>query len=366
MTHLRILLILAACSAACGERKSPRPEVKERRAAEAVDGPEIPRAPALWPSESVSLRETLVGFSSVSACLRKLTTKTGPEVVESLADLGYTTVFEDVCRGIDALKKSSAKACRQLSVSSAQHGCLRRLALLTGRPGLCPSAAHLPGRDPLCLAWAERHGELCRAALPDDYLMCLAVLRGTPALCEADDPAIQQRCQAAVARYADAFPKDDRTPPRQGKPYAAKITAELKGSQSSTPVLDLESMMLDRGVFLERVGCQYALEIGRKRMPSSMHMRVEMKPQAGKLTVPFKLPDGRLQVNTEAAAFDSLGGGEGQLTARFKEFRRGAPFEGTVSATLFHEGERLHLEGTFATFIRDLDPLPSRCGASSN
>ena len=308
-----------------------------------------------------SLRAAIEGFTDVDACVASLRERTPTEVAEGLADLGYDGLFDDVCRATEAVRDGSEEACDALSVSSAQRGCRRRLALFHGRPAACPEDRVLPGRDPVCVAWAARNPDLCRAAATAERVRCRAVLRDDARVCRHARGVERARCEGEVARYGGALEGPRR---RSAAARARPVMTLTVGGER------IAREALGRGVRLVTDGCRR-----RARLADPLGEPVGVDARTWTLELAFgprvELPstrslsaaEARLTVNTPDASLDSVSGARGEVRIEAFEPQLGGAIEGTIEGSLDRRSGRVPVRGRFSSFVRDLDPLPEACAA---
>ncbi|MCB9596667.1 MAG: hypothetical protein H6719_28340 [Sandaracinaceae bacterium] len=327
-----------------------------------------PPAPSAWPDEIQSLRDTIEGFTDVDACLASLRARTPTEVAEGVADLGYDAFFGDVCASMRAVRDGSVEGCDELGVSTARRGCRRRLAIFHGRPTACPEDPVTPGREAVCVAWASRDADLCRAAAAPERARCRAVLGGDAEACGAERGDDRVRCEAEVERYGSALGEDRRESPAAREP--SELSLELDG-QTLRPG-DGARGDLARGARLTVAGCRTrvvlaesigAAAVGQREPSFALELtippRVELPAR-----IPLGVADARLEVTTpRRGSLSSTSGARGYVELTDYERQLGGALRGTIVGELAALDERVEVRGRFATFIRDLDPLDDACRA---
>ena len=365
-------LLVSACS-----EEVPQPPPDERtepppRVVAEAQG-ELPPAPsAAWPDDITDLASSVESFESVEACLAELRARTPTPVAEGLADLAYDGFFDDVCHGMLALKERSAERCDALEVSSVRAGCRRRLALLAGRPELCPRDRVLRGREPTCVAWAARDPGLCRAASELDRVTCHAVLLRSEERCSSADGGDRERCRALVRRYAGALGEEE-TGTARGEQSVFQFTIREEGAEP----LEVERSVLARGVRLEARGCRYRVELADEldglppfgqRPEASVALELTFAQGDLPIEIPLGGTDAVLRVrHPSRGALSSIltgapSAGASTVTLERFEPRFGGALAGRARATLSDAGASIVVEGRFVTFVRDLEPLEGACG----
>lgn len=362
--------MLLACEAEAPDPRAPEPRGE-------VPSPDLeleerlePPPSSAWPTEVRSLREAVDAFTTVEACLQELRARTPTAVAEGLADLSYDGFFDDVCRALEAVKRGSVEGCDALAISTARAGCRRRLAIVHGRPSACPEDRVVPGREAVCVAWAARDPGLCRASR--DEVRCRAVLEGDERACRALPAGDRERCRAHVRRYASALGGERAASPATRE--RAVMTLEVR-ERGASPIT-IERDVLDRGVRLVPEACVHAVRlanplgelevpVGVRDEPPSFHLELAVPPGRD---APFELALGPteavLSLRTPVhGGVTSIAGARGVVRVERFEPRLGGALAGTIEGTLRHAETELEVRGRFATFVRDLDPLPARCGA---
>ncbi len=360
MERTAALMLLAglACEAPAPPAPAPEPVARE-----ILEAQELlpPPPPSSWPSEVVGLRETIRGFRDFDACLVSLRERTPTEVSEAISDLAYDAFFQDVCASMAAVHDGSVEGCDALSVSSARRGCRRRLALFHGEPRACPTSRVGSGREAVCVAWAARDEDLCQAASTVDRARCQAVLSADPARCSSARGGDRVRCEAEIERYADALGQERRHSPAATRPRRLRV--EVDG-------VTLTRDTVARGVRLVNEGCRTRVELageagGLRLLNDPGTFRLELSVSAA-LELPASLDlgaeDALLEVTTDGRGhLSSAGGARGRVVLTAFERRLGGAVRGSIEGALIQAGEPVPVRGRFATFVRDLDPLPERC-----
>lgn len=327
-----------------------------------------PPPSSAWPSEVSGLRDAVSAFTTVEECLVELRARTPTAVAEGVADLAYDGFFDDVCRGLDAVKSGSVEGCDALAISTARAGCRRRLALVHGEPRACPDDRVLPGREAVCVAWAARDADLCRASAEE--ARCRAVLADDDRGCRALRPGDRERCRAHVRRYASALGEERSESPAARAPRV--MTLQVR--EGDRAPIAIERGVIDRGVRLAPQACRHALALanplGELEVPVGLgdeepSFTLELAIPAGR-EAPFDLAlgatDALLSIRTPAhGGVTSFSGASGAVRVERFEPRLGGAIAGTITGTLRHADTELSVSGRFATFVRDLEPLPAHC-----
>jgi len=331
-------------------------------------------ASSAWPTGAPDLLASLEEVGDAQSCRRRIRAEVPVEVAEAFADLGYEQILDDVCAGLVAVRDRSVEGCDALSVSALRRGCRRRLAIVAGRPDACPGDRALPGREPVCLAWAARDPALCRAAMPDRQARCRAVLAGEPDACDRERGGDRGRCEAMVRRYAPALGDERRESAAEEVEPRFAVTAEVVRDDETVDTVEISRDVLDRGVHLAAEGCSHRLSLrnplGELPRPASIggfdgsvEAQLDVPPD---VETPHAVPLGpttaavRVRVPGHGEATSISGAtGEVRLTAWLPE--RGAEIAGGIEADLALVPGRVRVDGAFRTFVRDVDPLPDSC-----
>jgi hypothetical protein len=290
------------------------------------------------------------------ACASDLAARTPPEVRATLGDLGYDTLFDDACIATRAEADHDPAACDTLGLSTLRDRCRARVAVAAGRPSDCPAARATDGRDPLCVALAARDRRLCDAAGILDGAICEAAL-GRDRACARLPDAERDACAARAADLAPRIEGEVRTTPA----LTTAFTITLPDGSTHAPT------SAARGARITWRSCVRVLVLGdptRLAAPFAQSavafavVATDEPPLEATLSV---LPSDA--VSTLSASVDGIrtlhaSGGTISLT------RLDAELGGVVSGT-FHAafaGAPAAIDGTFTTFVRDLDPRPAECG----
>jgi len=337
----------------CGSEASP-PEPPPPRAPtpEAV---EVEASPSPWPTETASLEESLARFEDEASCVARLRQSVPVELAQTLADLGYDAVLDDVCRDLHAGKSGDPAACESLGATGLRDGCRMRVALATRNPEHCPPARAMQGRDPSCLAWTTGVTRLCAATVGDARRRCVAVAKNEARVCGRD-----AACAAAVRRYGSSVvPSEDGDDLAddgvlEGDDVALSIVHTSSGETRRTEQVDAVA----RGVALAAEGC-------------ASRVRVEVRGP---------LSEGAQLVIEVVLRVDEQGAWRGEVRdLRFAERRLAVPsvvMDAVVDELVVvrRRGEAIAMRlrgriGTAATlevvlrsFVRDLEASPSACG----
>lgn len=351
------LVLLCACEEPPPPPSAPEPPVVSPEMQDILPPP----PPSAWPDDVASLRDAIEGFTTIDACLASLRARTPTEVAEGVTDLGYDAFFADVCASMQAVREGSVEACDALEVSSARRGCRRRLALFHGEPRACPEDPVVPGREAVCVAWAARDPDLCRAASPAERARCAAVLARDASRCGDTRGGDRARCEAEIERYGAALGDDRRESP------AARTDAEVSVTLDGATIASNEAA---RGVRLVPRGCRMELvlasplgaaTVGRDEPSLSLELSIPARVE-----LPARLPlaasDALLGVTTpRRGTLSSASGARGHVLLTAYEERLGGAIEGTIEGELSELTERVPVRGRFSTFVRDLDPLDDAC-----
>ena len=332
MRGLITLCLLLACGGEDAEEPTIAPANPE------AERPQLADAPAsAWPTDLVDLRASVEEFETRASCESRLRAQMPVELAESLADLGYDAVLRDICIGLHAAKEANPALCEESSVRTTREGCLRRLAIHAGQPDLCPSSRGVPGRDPLCVAWAGRAARQCLALTGGLRRTCQAVLRNDAEGCRDDEG-----CTARVARYGSVVESEvpDSFPATEVK----LVVRRERGALEAT-------FPLDAGVHLAAIeGCawQLTLDVGelfRDQPRFRLDARLapdEVSVTRARLMLPGAVQQGDL-VDPTLTVSEARARGDALTIALRGTFRR--------------DGTDTPVELDVRTWIRDADPL---------
>jgi hypothetical protein len=365
-----LFVMLAACS-----EDSPA-AVARASDPQAPAGPDEPD-PSSWPADVRGLDDSLEALAP-DGCVEALRSEMPVDVAEALGDIGYDTIYQDVCAGLEAVRTGSAASCDELTATPLQRGCRTRVALRSGEPAHCPPGVAHGGRDPVCVAWAARDPGLCRASRTERE-HCEAVLAGDEARCPAHERA---RCEAAVQRYAQTIAGERH----ESDAAAVEPTFELhatataagasaaQGREGREPVVVRRRDVVHGVVLAPAIGqCAHTLSLGAPGDEApGVHAFLDRDPSASlALTLPvgaappFDVPMGldgaRLRVSLPGVGVgDSTIGARGRVTVEALDRTRGGAVTLSIDADLPLTPGRLLVRGTIRTFVRDLDP-PDAC-----
>lgn len=374
----RLIGIAVFLSSVAGCEEDPpaptRPALTTEAREELAEEADLEPAPtSAWPSDTTGLLESLEAVESVDSCRARLREQMPVEVAEVMADLSYAQVIDDVCAGLVAVRDRSPEGCDALSVTAQKRGCRKRLALVAGEPSLCPDATVMPGRDPVCVAWAARDPGLCRAAPISEEARCRAVLSGDARGCRSHQGGDRARCEAEVARYASALGEERNESAAAEVEPLFRATAEVEREGAAREPIAIEERFLDRGVHLEARGCGHRLSLSDPAagLPSPVSFtdrppRMELEldvPAEPELpySVPLGATTGALRVVLPGIGeATSLVGAEGSVTITEFDAERGGLIAGRIEGELSMTPGRVRVRGEFRTFVRDLEA--PRCG----
>lgn len=311
---------------------------------------EVEASPSPWPTETVSLEESLARFEDEASCVARLRQSVPVELAQALADLGYDAVLDDVCRDLHAGKSGDPEACESLGATGLRDGCRMRVALATRTPEHCPPARAMEGRDPSCLAWTTGLTRLCDATVGDARRRCVAVATNDAGACGRD-----AACAAAVRRYGSSVVPSEDGDDDRARDVALSIVHTVAGQTARTEHEDA----ISRGVALAAEGCasRVRVEVGGP-LSEGAQLTLEVVLRAdedgawrGEVR-DLRFAERRLAVPSVVmdAAADEL----------VVERRRG----GTIGMRLRGRiGTDATLEVTLRSFVRDLEAIPAACGA---
>ncbi len=322
----------------------------------------------------------------LDACAVRLRATLAGELASALDDLGYDLVAE-TCRSLAAVRDQHPEACDALNTSPLRRTCRTRLAILHAAPSACPPARTLPGRDPICLAWASGDVGLCRGASPFLRTRCRAVLRNEPALCRARTESDRDACEAEVTRFAPTVsPRATGSEPAEPSETEAEGADSPRGSIAGIAALLFEGRVqrrqepdepeeepfavraeVDRGVYLDTEGCSWLVRIGARRgvLDDRAVSRVKLiVPAEAESTLTLEVDAGatvELDRDVRSPTWVAV---DGRVHLPHFEARRGAILTGRVTAMFRHAGERYTMRSRFRTYVRDLAEMNPACRES--
>lgn len=215
---LRPLIVVSASARPAPPASVPSAFLPERP-------PEPEPDPAAPPGD---LRAEIDAFQDLRACARAHR-MADPMLADAVDALGYDTFVTDACRTIEALKAQSTAPCAPVLSTALRLRCEAQVAMLAGRPELCPADEPLPGflaRAPLCLAAARRDVRPCVSLLGLERAACEGLAAHDPARCGVDE-----RCLRLVRRWMTAIPVAIGRPIHPGQ-----IRVETRGEGPASAV----------------------------------------------------------------------------------------------------------------------------------
>jgi len=312
------------------------------------------------PRETLVVQEARAAMAEASpapadSCARDLAERTPAPVRATLGELGYDAVFSDACLAQEAERQGDASVCEGLSVSTLRERCVSRVAIASGSPSQCPEARTMSGHDPLCVALAGRDRRLCGVlSVGVDRAVCEAAL-GREAACNRMHDADRDACVTRSSELASHVHGEVRTTP--ALETSLTMTAEGRTRAPSSA---------DRGVRIAARGCTRRLLLGDAAhltapfglasIAFELVLTREGPSEIGLSSLPSDAAS-TLAVSLDGARTLRANGGSVSLTRLETEL--GGRVEGTFRATF--AGEPSVIDGSFTTFVRDLDPLPSAC-----
>lgn len=335
------MIVILACGSEPSTPEAPPPPRPIER-----EPVEVEVSPSPWPTDTASLEESLERFEDLTSCVQRLRSSVPVEVAESLADLGYDAVLEDVCRGLAAAKARDPEVCDALGATALRDGCRRRVALTSKDPEHCPPARAMEGRDPSCLAWTTGVTRLCDATVGDVRRTCESVSKNDPSTCGRDTA-----CVAAVRRYGDSV----ASPVIEPDELAASLTIVHTASDGEEGRTTHDT--LSRGVALSNEGCgsRVRIEVGGP-LSEGAQLMVEVVVQPGDDGAwRADVRDLRWAPRRLAVPSVVMDASVDRITL---DRRRGGPISMRLRGRL---GTDATLEVTLSTFVRDLDALLPAC-----
>lgn len=163
-------------------------------------GPEVPKDPA---PPGGDLASEIEAFEDLAGCVQRHRLQ-DPLVADAVEALGYDSFVTDSCRNLEALKARDPGPCGQMLSSALRRHCEEQVAMLSGRPELCPTVnrvAGFPERGALCLAVARRDLRPCVALAGMERATCEGLLAKDTARCGLDG-----RCTRLLRRWMALLP----------------------------------------------------------------------------------------------------------------------------------------------------------------
>ncbi len=321
------------------------------------EGDAVPRPESVAPAPSTIATPEASALTPSETCARDLAEQTPEAVRATLGELGYDTLFADVCVGQRAEQAGDPAICAELSVSTLREHCVARVAIAHEHPTDCPLSRTIPGRDPLCVALAARDRRLCAVAGVLDRAVCEAAL-GRAGACAHLPAGERQGCVARSCDLATRVHGDARRTP--ALETSLEVTAEGREPRALTSA--------DRGARLEYRECVRVLSLGdpsRLTAPfarGAIVLELVLAADAPLEVTLTNLPTGvssALTLSLDGTRSGHATGGTVSLTTLEPEL--GGAVEGSFHVTL--AGAPSVVDGTFTTFVRDVDPRPSTCEA---
>ena len=322
------------------------------------------------PSSAAGLRGSVGSFKSFEKCVEELTAQLPAEVASQV--LG-TDPVDLVCRSRQAAAKDDPDVCqRNIKDYNQRNQCLRFFAIYVGRPLDCPQKGYPSYREGLCLALASRNPSLCLAAPAAHRALCNAVLRGT-SQCNSLGAAKRPGCLKEALAWRGIIKPTASTLPATFRPQlevrAAAITAGLTLSAEAS---HFKAKTLDAGILVaDQGGTGDWLVIDRNFAPQESYDYSSSPPMELELQAPLpSMGTGTVNVGGTGGAlakvsfresggyrYRTMQGSSGTVTVSRLSRASAGQVAGTFSIELTDGVDKLKLEGTFETFIRELLPL---------
>ena len=367
-----LYVVLAAAIVACGNER-PHAPAQNRTSAPGDRSPTAPEnAPTAtlptspWPDAPEELRTELATAETPEQCKKRLQTSMSATIAEGVEQLGYEGFVDDLCGSLAALREHSIERCNALSVSSARRNCARRLAIADAKPDLCPTDLTAPGREPICLAWAERNRDLCRGAEPKDVVRCKAVLDGKLESCTNPDERNPSLCRAEVRRYGSIFGSERERAEFTSTTQTHFALHAVTQSHPSREV-DFTRTTLERGVVLYHCTGRDFIALGEAtRLPLE---NVAMLLEAPVVELAFAAPshsEAPFTISTAlveswlgiASPHEPIATSEEEPSGEIKitkwPSKRGDLLIGQITGYVRGHGERAQVTGDFQTYLRDV------------
>jgi len=317
------------------------------------------------PAPAGDLKADLDTFTTIDTCVQQRAA-VDPVLGDALESIGYDTFVRDACRVLDAAKAHEAKRCDAIDASGLRARCQATVAQVAGSADACPwEIASKParGREPACVAVAERDARLCAAVIDRaDRATCDAVASGKADACAKLPRRVDQaRCARDADRWRTSIPAPTGESPAALAVPAGKLHVE--GGDGGAPVDADIAQDVARGVVLvEQIdGAHFVLgpldDAGPGFIAPSPHVAATV---AVELFVPSGLVAGkdrpvridRAQLLVPGQSPLATPAARSSLVAKVDKVdrKRGAEVHVVIDGAL--GDARVHAEAT--TFVRDL------------
>ena len=331
------------------------------------------RARALpWSGASgEGLHAAIKGFKTFDVCLGRLAKKLPGEVVALLS----AESLEMLCRAQQAVAEDNPTICRRgIKNYQVRKDCQRFYAAYTGRTSDCPTRGHPAYAEGHCLAVASRNPGLCTLVKPDDRPTCLGVILGSKH-CGQLKGTPKALCQAAARAWKGLIKAQPAQPPLTFKPrLKVQATALSSGITIPSGGASFDSSQLDQGILVaDRHGKGDWFVINYSFAPTEYYVRHRKR---GPVRIELQVPLGANAIGTHRVTGGAGGGGKVSFSSRaptyryvnmqtssgsvtFSRFDRklGGRLTGTFWMVATDGVDKVRVEGSFDTFVRQLVPL---------
>jgi hypothetical protein len=338
-----------------------------------------------WPqgtapaTKSGGLHATISQFKSFEKCVEDLTRELPAEMASQV--LG-TDQVELICHSRQAAAKDDASVCqRDIKDYNQRSQCQRFFAIYVGRPLDCPQRGWPSYREGLCQALSSRNPALCLAVPAAQRTLCNAVLRGTTQ-CNSLPAAQRPQCLKEAAAWKGIIKPLPATLSSTFKPQLdVRATALTSTLTLSSDAQQFKSKILDTGILLaDQSGTGDWLVIDRNFAPQEAYDYSNQPPMDLELAVPLPsigtvgtISIGGATGGTAKVSFRESGtyrsrnfqASSGSVTISKLSRTTAGQVAGTFTLELTDGVDKLKLDGSFETFIRELLPL-SRVASYSN
>jgi hypothetical protein len=190
------------------------------------------------PAPAGDLKADLDAFTTIDACVQQRAA-VDPVLGDALESIGYDTFLRDACRVLDAAKAHEAKRCDGIDASGLRARCQATVAEVAGNAEACPweiPSKPARGREPACVAIAERDARLCVAVIDRaDRATCDAIASGKGDACAKLPRRVDQaRCARDADRWRTSVPAPSGDTPGALATPAGKLHVE--GGDGGAPV----------------------------------------------------------------------------------------------------------------------------------
>lgn len=317
------------------------------------------------------LHAAIKGFKSFDVCLGRLAKKLPGEVVALLS----AESLEMLCRAQQAVAEDNPTVCQQgIKNYQVRKDCQRFYAAYTGRTSDCPTRGYPAYAEGHCLAVASRNPGLCVLVQPDDRPACLGVvlgskhcaqLKGTPkALCEAAARAWKGLIKAQPAQPALSFKPAFKL---QTTALSSGITVPAQGASFDSSQLDQGMLVADthgKGDWFV-INYSFAPTEYYARNRRSGPIRIELQVPLGPNAIGTHRMSGgaggsaKVSFSSQAPTYRYVNMESNSGSVTFSRFDRklGGRLTGTFWLVATDGVDKVRVEGSFDTFVRQLVPL---------